>query len=877
MTSAAIASELAPVRLRTEHLENPRGIGEPAPRLSWWLPAGCSRQHGFRIRTDNGWDSGQVPSGQSVLVPYRGPALRVGRPVSWQVKVWTDAGESPWSAPATFELGPTDADWWHARWIEPPERAAAPAGRRPAMALSGSFELAAAAEVMWARLHATAHGIYEAVLNGTRVGDLELTPGYTSYATRLQVQSFDVGPLLVGHTNTLTALLSDGWYRGQVGLPRAHDQWGTTVAFLAQLEIELSDGSTLCWGTDASWRAAPSQIRAADLIAGQMTDFGYRSPAAEPVIVVDHGYANLVCSPAPPVRAVAHITPRHVRRVAGGQVFDLGQNINGWVQLDALGPAGSALALTHAETVDAGGDVSTEHLEVDLPFIPGRLAAGQVDHVISDGRRGARFEPRHSTHGFRFVRVAGHPGELRAGDLRGVVVHSDLERVGWFECSDARINRLHGAAVWSFRDNACDIPTDCPTRERAGWTGDWQVFAPAAAFLYDVTGFSIKWLRDLAAEQFPNGCVANLAPSPPFESADGPLGHMNGSAGWGDAAILVPWEIYRASGDRRILAEQWPSMTAWLGYVANAAAAGRHATRIARAAEPATHERYLWDTGFHWGEWLEPGAELKGADAFAAFAAADKADVATAYFARSAAVLAAIAAVLGRASDAARYRALAGRVRDAWQREFVVDGRLVPDTQANHVRALAFELVDDEQRGAVARRLVELIRAADTHLGTGFLATPQLLEVLADSGHLDVAYELLQRDTIPSWLYMIDRGATTMWERWDGIRADGTPHESLNHYSKGAVIGFLHRCVGGIRQLDGHPGYERFAVAPRPGGGISWARVRHDSPRGRIAVSWRTGAAGLELDLTVPPASSAEVSLPDGTRAEAGPGRHHWP
>jgi alpha-L-rhamnosidase len=486
---------------------------------------------------------------------------------------------------------------------------------------------------------------------------------------------------------------------------------------------------------------------------------------------------------------------------------------------------------------------------VNLPFLPAPLPAGQVDRVVSVGRAAEAFEPRHTTHGFRYVRVEGHPRALAASDLTGVVVHTDLTRTGWFRCSDERVNRLHEAAVWSFRGNACDIPTDCLTRERAGWTGDWQVFVPAAAFLYDVAGFTAKWLRDLAAEQWSSGVVANLTPSPPAESEGGFLAEMNGSAGWGDAAVIVPWEIYRAYGDRRLLAEQWPSMAGWLGYVERAAAGARHPERAARRPEPLPHERYLWDSGFHFGEWLVPGADLKGPEEFEAFRRSDKADVATAYFARSAALMSQIAAVTGRAGDAQRYRDLADRV-------------------------LAFGLVPAELRVDTAARLVVLIRAAGTHLATGFLATPQLLPVLADTGQLDIAYELLFTDTVPSWLYMIDAGATTVWERWDGVDADGVPFESLNHYSKGAVITFLHRYVAGIQLQDGAPGYRHFRIEPQPGGGITWAQARHDSPYGRIESAWRIDAGQLELSLTVPPGTTAEVALPDGSRRTVTPGRH---
>jgi alpha-L-rhamnosidase len=863
-----------------EHLAAALGVTVAVPRLSWWLPLGAERQLAYRIQADNGWDTGRVDSDESVLIDYAGPQLRSAQLVSWRVMTWTDLGESGWSAPCTFELGLLAPGDWSARWIEPLESSVGPPGERAAMLLRGEVEIER--PVTSARLYATAHGIYEAYVNGQRVGDAELTPGYTQYAKRLQVQAHDVTPLLAPGRNAIGALLSDGWFRGQVGLPRAHDQWGSRLAFLAQLQVECDDSTQIVAGTEASWRSCPSHVVAADLIAGQTADLrlvqdgwnrpGFDDARWDAVTIAGHGYDSIVGSPAPPVRAVQELVPVDVRRVGAADVFDLGQNINGRVHLRNLGPEGTALTLTHGEAIDSGGDVTTDHLDVIVPFIPRPLPAGQVDRVISAGRPGDVFEPRHTTHGFRYVRVEGHPGELTAADLSGVVVHTDMERIGWFECSDDRINHLHEAAVWSFRGNACDIPTDCPTRERAGWTGDWQIFVPTAAFLYDVAGFSTKWLHDLAAEQWDSGLVANLAPSPPSESQGGFVAELNGSAGWGDAAVIVPWEIYRASGDRRLLQEQWPSMVAWLLYVERSAAEARHPDRELRSPQPRAHERYLWDTGFHWGEWLEPGADLSD---FQAFKRSDKADVATAYFAHSARLMSQVAAVLDRDDQASRYAELADEVRAAWQAEFISTAcSLLPDTQANHVRALAFDLVPRGLRAQVAERLVALIRAAGMHLATGFLATPYLLPVLADTGHLDVAYALLFSDSVPSWLHMIDRGARTIWERWDGIRDDGTPFESLNHYSKGAVISFLHRHVAGLQLLDGHPGYRHFRIAPQPGGGIAWARARHDSPNGTIESSWRTAGEALELSVTVPPGTTAEVVLPDGHRGTLGPGRH---
>ena len=346
------------------------------------------------------------------------------------------------------------------------------------------------------------------------------------------------------------------------------------------------------------------------------------------------------------------------------------------------------------------------------------------------------FEPRFTTHGFRYVRVEGHQGPLGPDDITGVVVHSDLRRLGWFGCSDDRVSRLHEAVVWSLRSNICDIPTDCPQRERAGWTGDWQVFAPTAAYLYDVLAFTRKWLGDVTLDQRDDGCVANMSPCPPAEGFAGPLGALHGSAGWGDAVVSVPWDLYRAYGDASLLREMWGPMTAWIRFAAAAAAGGRHPDRAAAHPDPAGYERYLWDTGFHWGEWLEPGTVITD---FPAFARADKSETATAYLHRSAATVVRIAGVLGLPAERWRpYQVIADGARAAWQREFVrPDGTLAVATQAAHVRALAFGLVPGELRAAVAGRLVELIAGAGGHLATGFLSTGYLLPALAgrDHGH----------------------------------------------------------------------------------------------------------------------------------------------
>jgi alpha-L-rhamnosidase len=809
----------------------------------------------FKVEV-NGRSSGWIAGQDHVLVPWPFDPLGSRERVEWRVRVQTELGQSGWSTPAWFELGLLDDDDWEAVWIEPTET------ERAAHVVRHEFHLER--EAAEARLYATAYGIYECFLNGRRVGDMELTPGFSSYSAQLYVQAYDVTDLLVAGENHWDVVLTDGWYRGRTGIRQILDSFGTSLGFLGQLEVGGNNFST---GPD--WRTASGPLLSADLMSGQVEDHRRRLVDTGPVAVRSGSLGPLAWSPAPPVRRVQELRPVSVTRIdSERQVVDLGQNINGWLRLCDLGPDGTDLTVVHGESIDARGDVTQEHLLTDRSVSGGPF---QVDRVISAGCDQDVFEPRQTTHGFRYARIEGHPKRLTPDDASGQVVHTDFRRTGWFRCSNDPLNRFEDVADWSFRGNSCDIPTDCPQRERAGWTGDWQAFIPAAAFLYDVAGFSLKWLRDLAADQLPDGCITNFAPDPMrrLEPWDEIWRLLAGSAGWGDAIVIVPWEMWRAYGDVEVLREFWPAMVGWLEYAAERARTLRHPSRAAARPEPLPHEAFLWDGGFHWGEWLEPGVVDLATEL-----SADQGAVATAYLHHSASLAARIGRLLGYDAEAQRFEALTSAALQAWRIEYVApDGSLTPDTQANHVRALAFDLVPHDLRTQTAERLVTLVREAGVHLGTGFLATPYLLPVLADAGHSAVAYDLLLQRTPPSWLAMIERDATTVWELWEGIDAQGQPHESLNHYSKGAVISFLHRYVAGIQLDKESAAYRRFRVAPSPGGGLTWAEAVHDSPYGRIESSWRLDGEHFELTVTVPPGTEAEVVLPGNGRPERqGPG-----
>ena len=761
-----------------------------------------------------------------------------------------------------------------ASWIRPDEQVIPDAGHRPVYELGVDFTLRSAPGA--ATLTVTAHGLVEVFLNGVRVGEDELIPGFTAYRKRLQVFTYDVAPLLQPGANRVGALLSDGWFRGRHGFERRPDGFGDETALL--LAIDAGEARVV---TDAAWSSRPSRITRADLMDGQAVDFRLLDEDRpwSPVAVATGGLYDdrerLVAASAVRVRRIEELAPAAVTRPREGTVvIDVGRNISGWLRIDDLGSRDTHLTLTHGEVL-AEGLVSMENLRAFVFSTGERLPAGQVDEVISAGRAGDVFEPRHTTHGFRYVQIDGVPEGWDAAAVRAVVVHSDLRPTGGFACSDERLNALHELARQSFLGNACEIPTDCPQRERSGFTGDWQVFVDTAAMLFDVEAFSEKWLDDLAADQWPDGRVPTVIPNP---AGDGPSGVVfedlsAGSAGWGDAAVLVPWAHWRHYGDLEALRRRLPSMCRWVQYAYGAAAGSRHPEREAARPEAAAHEEFLWDSGFHFGEWLEPGVAPRPDPA------ADHSIVATAFLQRSARLLAASAALAEDHELQSWAARIADGARDAWQAEFVTEpGRLSIESQANYARGLAFELFPSEDRPLAAARLASLIAAAGGHLGTGFLSTGQLLPALADHGQADVAYATLLSTGVPSWLAMLEHGATTAWEWWDAIGDDGAVRGSLNHYSKAAVVSFLYTHVAGIR-LDEVPdaataAFRRVRIAPVPGGGLTWARASIDTPQGLIRSEWRLDDGVLTLEVEIPAGTLATIALPDGTSRDADRGIH---
>jgi alpha-L-rhamnosidase len=740
-------------------------------------------------------------------------------------------------------LAPED---WQASWIEP-DLAEDTTRSNPAPLLRREFEVRG--EVASARARVTSHGLYELHLNGRRVGDQLFTPGWTSYGKRLQYQSYDVAALLEPGVNAVGAALGDGWYRGRLGWSEARNVYGERLALLLQIRIVYRDGREQLVTSDGAWKAATGSIRMSDLYDGETHDArleprGWREAGFDDsgwagVRVAEHRKDHLIAPVGPPVRRIQELRPVEILTTpAGDTVVDLGQNMVGWVRLEAEGPAGTEITLRHAEMLDAEGNFYTENL---------RSAAATARYTLAGAGR-ERFEPHFSFFGFRYVAVEGYPGELTPDDLTGVVIHSDLEVAGSFETSHPLVNQLQSNVVWGLKGNFLDVPTDCPQRdERMGWTGDAQVFFRTAAFNRNVAGFFTRWLGDLAADQLENGAVPHVVP----DVLSTPEQPAAGAAGWADAAVRIPWELYLVYGDERILAEQYASMSRWVEYMRRRAG-----------------DDLIWDGDFHFGDWL-----AYASDSPAYPGASTSTDyLATAFLARSTELLRRAALVLGRGADAERLAAQRDAVTAALLEEFVTrSGRVAESTQTAYALALAFELLPEELRASAAERLAGDSRRRG-HLTTGFLGTPHLLHALTRGGHLDEAYRLLLREEYPSWLYPVAQGATTIWERWDGRKPDGsfqTPGmNSFNHYAYGAVGDWMYRVMAGIEIDPERPGYAHVRLAPRPGGGFTRVAASHESMYGRVGSAWHLEDGRFRLEVEVPPNTAATLRLPGASLAE---------
>lgn len=833
---------------------NPCGIGERVPRLSWKRTdtAIGARQTRYRVTVGSAggqsdlWDSGEVQSDDSLFIEYKGKPLPSRQQAFWQVQTWDENGKSLTSGTGMFETGLLDPDkdltanWIHAD-ITGDEKTSPPVPY-----LRRAFDLG---DIASARLYITALGLYEAYINGKRVGESHLRPGWTDYNQRVQLDTYDVTSLLKPGGNVIGALLGDGWYCGFVGFRDQRNLYGDRPKLLAQLEVTTRDGKVTTITTDDAWTWSPSEILSSDLLQGESVDArkaiaGWSStqnPGGEwkAVTVAPAQTAKIVCPKGPPCRVVKELTPIADPTLDPTDsdkkrwIFDMGQNMVGVVRLKVTGAAGTTIRLRHAEMLDGKGALYLENLR----------SAKATDHYTLRGdTNGETFEPKFTFHGFRYVEVSGLSEPPTRDTITGVVIHSDMPQTGAFECSDPLINQLQHCIEWGQRGNFLDVPTDCPQRnERLGWTGDAQVFAPTACFNFDTSGFFAKWQDDLFDSQGDRGEAPSISPKVPFGTAD------DGGPAWADAHIIVPWSAYRAFNDRRLLELHFDSFLKYIDYLEK-----YNSIDLIRCAPD-------WE-GFHgYGDWLSPEAGDPGR------APTPRDLIGTAYFARSTYLCAEIAQRLGKKDAEKNLRDLLNRVKDAFAKEFISpNGRVVGDTQTGVLLALAFDLVPAEHRKRVEKQLVHLVHNRDDHLATGFVGTPLLLPTLSAIGQTELAYKVLKQESYPGWLFTMKQGATTMWERWNSYTNDkgfgDAGMNSFNHYAYGAVGEWMYATIGGIAMIEN--AYKRSNIAPVPGGGITWAKCSLETPYGRLSTDWKQSEKAFDLDLVVPANTSSRVTLP---------------
>lgn len=832
--------------LRCEYRVDPQGLDALQPRLGWLIASGRrgERQTAFQVLVastpellaqDRGdrWDSGRVASDASIQVVYAGAALASRERCNWKVRIWDrDGRPSPWSQPASWSMGLLQRSDWQARWIGLEETDASPPAPRQ---LRKSFVIDR--PIRRATIHATALGLYELRLNGARVGDQLLAPEWTDYRKRVQYQTQDVTALLHPGGNCLGAMLGNGWYCGhwQFWKDRLRPIYGTQPFLLAQLEIELVDGSTVVVASDGSWRGTTAgPLRLSGIYEGETYDARRELPgwdeadfddrAWRPVQVAEPAAGRLVWQRSEPIRVSQELVPVEVTEPKPGVfVVDLGQNIAGWCRLRVRAAAGTEVMLKHNEVLNPDGTVYMDNLHA------GNLSTGdrQIVRYICRGGGEEVYEPHFTYCGFRYVEVTGL---AEPPTITGVVFHTAMAPSGCFTCSNPLLNRLVLNTQWSQRGNIMGVPTDCCQRdERCGYTGDMNFFMPTAVFNFDIAAFCSKWLVDVCEDsQLPQGNFADHAPT--YEPGD------NWNVGWSDAGIICPWLAWRTYGDTYLIREHYAAMR-----------------RCIEGQIDTAHDHRRGPDKIGHGDWLNLGG------------GADKEVVGTAYYAYCLQLMAAMAEAIGEADDAACYGSLAVQVRDAFLAHLVAtDGRIRDSSQTGYALAFTMGLVPEARRAAMAQRFVDEIERFGGHLATGFIGTPRLLPGLHAAGRDDVAYRVLLQEDYPSWLFQVRHGATTMWERWNGWRPETgfawSGMNSFNHYAFGSVGEYLYGVVGGIAAAA--PGFKVTRIAPAIQPGLDWAEATYVSIHGRIRSAWRRDPSGFSLEVTIPANTSGVIVLP---------------
>ena len=846
------------VRLRTEYLTNPLGIDIAKPRFYWNCEGGV-RQTAYQIIAKaNGetvWNSGKVESSSMTHIPYEGRQLKSRERVYWSVKLWDENGEGGEISHSFFELGLLEASDWKAKWItgsykvNKKERYPVDCFRK---------EITIGKTVKSARLYITACGLYEAKLDGVKIGNFVLAPGHTDYRKRVQYQTYDVTEMLSAGDHALTVQLADGWYRGSCGAWGIRNQYGTETKLLAQLQITYDDGSNDVIITDETWDwSNDGPIRFADNKDGEVVNAN-REPSYKGKAKVTAHKVVPTASNNVPVVEKEQFTPVVSKAPNGKTLLNFGQNIAGYLSFRIRAKRGQRLTFRFGEMLDADGNLTQKNIQCAMKDRVSPLQ--QIVYTCCEGLN--EYKTTFAVFGFQYAEVDTDI-ELKAEDVTAVAVYSDIEQTGFFESSNKLLNRFVDATIWSTKGNSLDVPTDCPTRERHGWTGDAQVFFETANYLFDYAAFSQKYLRDVYDWQKKSGRLPQIAP---YGGVDFYMWTMNGSVGWSDAGILIPYRFWKMYGDQQILTDYYDRMKRYAKFMMH------RCGKLGLMAKPlglkGEAKKYAVNLGQSYGEWAEP-KEVYPNDW--KDMVAPHPEVSTAYTSYVMGLLAEIAAELGHSEDAALYQKYSDGCKKAYQAMAETAAySLDTDRQARLVRPLAFDLLNEKQTAYAEQRLIQALENYGWRLGTGFLSTPLILDVLADID-IEAAYRLLENEEMPGWLFMPKNGATTIWESWEGTCAQGGI-ASLNHYSKGAVCAWLFKTMCGIH-MDSE---NHFTITPRPGGSFAHAKASYLSPYGLVESGWEKAGSEIEFVFTIPANCTAEVILPSGERRSFSAGKHEW-
>jgi alpha-L-rhamnosidase len=836
--TSAIA-QLRATSLRCEYRTNPLATDVQKPRLSWIVesPQRGTLQTAFEILVASSpsilaenrgdlWEPGRITSNRSTQIVYNGKPLLSRMQCYWKVRVWDNHGNvSSYSAPSSWRMGLLTKGDWKARWIG--LMGDTSRDLRPAPYVRKEFTLEK--KIKKATAYITARGLFIANLNGKRIGSDVLSPEWTEYRKRIQYFTYDVTPMLKPGSNCAGMIIGDGWYRGFVGFGKRPNNYGDQTSALMQLHLEFSDGTEEIVCSDKTWKGSFGPILFSDLLMGEAYDArlemtgwdkpGFDDSRWQPVVIFPPASAALVAMPTDPVRITQLFEPKKITEPRKGTyVFDLGQNLAGFVRLKVRGTAGTEVTIRHAEVLNPDGTIYTTNL---------RRAKAEEKYTLK-GKGIETYEPHFTFHGFRYVELSGFPGKPSADAITGCAINTDLPVTGTFECSDKIVNQLVSNIMWSQRGNFISIPTDCPQRdERLGWMGDAQIFIRTASFNMDVSSFMTKWMDDVVDAQAPDGAFMDTSP---FVDKNGTFG----APGWGDAGVIVPWNIYRCYGDVRIIDEHFEAMERWMKYLADGNPDFLRTNR----------------RNNDYGDWLSINADTP------------KDLLATAFWAYDASLMVEMAKATGRSDAQRKYEETFKAVRSAFQKAYIKeDGKVHGQTQTAYILALAFDLMPAHLGNAAARFIVDDINAKGGHLSTGFIGVKYLNPILTDMGYLDVAYQLLLNKTFPSWGFPITQGATTIWERWDGWTAEKGFQDpgmnSFNHYSMGSVGEWLYRYVGGIDHQS--PGYGDLMIKPNPHQSLKHAKTSYLSHRGIIRTEWELKKGTFSLSVTVPANTSATV------------------